>query len=81
MKRVRAYVLRDDRDSFKFLGHVSRRFLGRAILVDRLAGKLGSDSNTRGTGDVRRGKTLTSCLVLAAETAPVFIVCAKNRDL
>lgn len=81
MKRVRAYVLRGgggDRDSFKFLGHVSRRFLERAILVGRLAGKLGSDSNTRGTGDARRGKTLTSCLVLAA---PVFIVCAKDRDL
>lgn len=48
-----------DRDSVEFFGHVSQRFLGRgAILVGRLAGKLGSDGNTRGTG-ARRGATLT----------------------
>lgn len=31
--KLTAYVLRDDRDWVKFFGHVSRRFLRRAILV------------------------------------------------
>jgi len=61
-------TLKSDQDSFKFFGHVSWRFLERAIFVGRLAGKLGFDGNTRGTGDARRGTTLTSCFVLVAVT-------------